>query len=440
MTLTVMGLYYWPWSLLGAATTTKENPKPAPILRSLWSLRASLTLAALAVVLRPTNILIWGALAFVTLARVGLRGQSPLTLPTLFVLLREAIVCGSLVLALSLASDRLYFGFWTFPPYKWLNFNISQSLAVFYGRNPWHYYLLQGLPLICTTSLPFALVALIKPSAQSIDQANSLKALSATVFVTIAALSLISHKEVRFIYPLLPTLNVLAAPVAASFFTTGQSSTTTTEPPRPRPRLHLRYKPYLAGALGVNLILAGYLSFLHQPAPLTVLAYLRSEYERIHPASVQHAHTTYQPPAEADELFALFLMPCHSTPWRSHLVYPGLRAYALSCEPPLHTAPNTAERENYRDEADRFYDDPVGFLGDELFAPGHLSVPRYIVGFEGIEPWLDEFLESPVGDALGIKPRRVWEGFNGYFNEDWRRAGKMLVWDTGVYDDVVVKA
>lgn len=424
MTLTVMGLYYFPWSLLTISPPAKENAKPrAPIL-NIWSLRASLTLAALAVILRPTNILIWGTIFFILLTRVSLRNTTVLPISTLLTLLREGILCGILVLALSVTSDRLYFGFWTFPPYKWLFFNISQSLAVFYGRNPWHYYLLQGLPLICTTSLPFALMGLYKPTATSADQANILKTLSYTVFTTIAALSLISHKEVRFIYPLLPALTILSAPLAASFFTS--------TPTNSRPKL--RNKPYLLIALGINLILAGFLTFLHQPAPLTVLSYLRSEYERIHPQTL-----TLTPPAQDQELFALFLMPCHTTPWRSHLIYPGLRAYALTCEPPLHTQPNTPERDDYRDEADRFYDDPIGFLKGELFAEGNAPVPRYIVGFQGIEPWLEEFLQTKEGEETGIKLRRVWGGFNGFFNEDWRRSGKMLVWDTGLYENAPAK-
>ncbi|UPK94332.1 hypothetical protein LCI18_005267 [Fusarium solani-melongenae] len=437
MTLTVMALYYWPWELLGAAQTTKENPKPTPVLRNLWPLRASLCLAAFAVILRPTNLLIWATIALVALTRISLQGSSPLTPSTVLVLLREAILCGSLVLSVSITSDRLYFGFWTFPPYNFLYFNLSKSLAVFYGRNPWHYYLLQGLPLICTTSLPFALLALYKPSAPavSVSQLNTLKTLSCTVFTTIGALSVISHKEVRFIYPLLPALSILAAPYAASFFTSQPAPTTNSPHPRPQ----IRNKSYLLAALGVNIFLAGYLSFLHQPAPLNVLSYLRHEYERIHPDSVKLAQTTRfsSPPDEEEELFALFLMPCHSTPWRSHLVYPGLRAYALTCEPPLHTQPNTPERENYRDEADRFYDNPIPFLTSELFSPAKpLSVPRYIVGFEGVEPWLDEFIKTPEAQALGLsKIRRVWGGFNGFFNEDWRRAGKMIVWDTGVYDN-----
>lgn len=431
-TLTVMALYFWPWDLLGAAHVTKENPKPAPVLISPWSLRASLCLAALAVVLRPTNLLIWATIVFVALTRLTLQGRSPLTLSTVVVLVREAVLCGSLVLALSATSDRLYFGFWTFPPYNWLNFNISKSLAVFYGRNPWHYYLLQGLPLICTTSLPFALAGLYRPSGTSIAQTNTLRTLAYTVFTTVLALSLISHKEVRFIYPLLPALNVLAAPHAASFFTSQAAPTAKT----PRPRPVLRNQPYLFLALGINIILASFLSFIHQPAPLSVLAHLRHQYERIHPASVAHAHAFHfsSTSSDDDDLFVLFLMPCHTTPWRSHLVYPGLHAYALTCEPPLHTQPNTPERDNYRDEADRFYDDPIGFLSRELFSPDRkFPVPRYIVGFEGIEPWLNDFFQTPEGEALGILGlRRTWAGFNGFFNEDWRRSGRMIVWDTGL--------
>ncbi|KAH6605113.1 gpi mannosyltransferase 3 [Trichoderma cornu-damae] len=471
-TLTVMALCYWPWQLVGVAPySVKDNSKPFNVLRGkLWRLRASLSLAALAVVLRPTNVLIWLTIVFLALTRVTLQGKSPLSFSTVLVLFREAVLCGSLVVGLSLAADRLYFGFWTFPPYNWLDFNISKSLAVFYGRNPWHYYILQGIPLLCTTSLPFVVPALARPSSKTADQANILRTLSHTVLSTVVALSLISHKEVRFIYPLLPALSVLAAPRAASFFT---SVPRTSPPPSissaaqistPQPsgaksatarRARLRNKPLLLTALGINIVLAGYLSFLHQAAPLNVLSFLRKEYERIHPSAVRAAHVTHygSPPAlnatspddnaGGEDLFALFLMPCHSTPWRSHLVYPGLSAYALTCEPPLHTRPNTPERDLYRDEADRFYDRPVPFLREELFAPENpvVPVPRYIVGFEGIEPWLREFLDTPEGKSLGI-PRlaRVWAGFNGFFNEDWRRAGYMIVWDTGVYQESSTKS
>jgi phosphatidylinositol glycan class B len=129
-------------------------------------------------------------------------------------------------------------------------------------------------------------------------------------------------------------------------------------------------------------------------------------------------------------------MPCHSTPWRSHLVYPGLRARALTCEPPLHTQPGTKERDGYIDEADRFYADPPYFLAREVWSVGGSSagggIPRYVVGFEGIEDHLLRFLDgrNGPGAALGVELRRVWEGWNGFFNEDSRRRGRLVVWKT----------
>lgn len=445
MTLTVMALYVYPWEqLLGTAKITKENPRPVnPLLYNRWPLRVALCLASLAVILRPTNLFIWASVIGLSIFRTGLQGPSPVTFNVILLVLQEIVVCGSVVLGISLACDRLYFGFWTFPPYNFLYFNVSKSLSVFYGRNPWHYYLLQGLPLLCTTILPFFLCAVYRYPASSPDQTNYFRVMISVIAATIIPLSMISHKEVRFIYPLLPILHILAAPVATSFFTTqtkssSASSSSSSSPPSPSPSSNpapfLRNKVYFLAILAINALLAGYLSLLHQGAPLKVLAFLREQYEQIHPAVITGGPDS-DSAAVSDELFALFLTPCHSTPWRSHLVHPHLNAYALSCEPPLHTDPNTPERDLYRDEADRFYDDPVGFLARELFpAEGGVPTPRYIVGFEGIEPWLADFLENtPQGRALRTRAHPVWVGFNGFFNEDWRRAGRLVVWDTGVY-------
>lgn len=422
----------------------------------------------MAVVLRPTNLLIWLGIVNLALTWMTLDGQSTLDTEDFIVLLTETFVCGSSVLAISLVSDRLFFGEWTFPPYKWLNFNISQSLAVFYGSNPWHYYLLQGIPLLTTTFLPFALVGFcqssLPSSGVSLLRSNSLKVLSFCVLSMVASLSLISHKEVRFIYPLLPILHVLAAEPISSFFTTpttpkptdskpASTTTTTTQ------TYKLTRTPILAIILLLNVLLGGYLSLLHQRAPLAALSFLRQEYERLHPT-----HLSFDPPPagerqpSTDELFALFLTPCHSTPWRSHLVHRRLRARALTCEPPLHTTPGSPERVAYLDEADRFYATPseggsfgVAFLDAEMWpvveagegSGGRVrtgtqrggEVPRYIVGFEGVEAVLEEFFTGP-GRDMGIHLTRVWEGWNGFFNEDWRRKGLLVVWDTGVYPSV----
>ncbi|ERS96786.1 hypothetical protein HMPREF1624_06995 [Sporothrix schenckii ATCC 58251] len=498
-TLTAAALSFWPWQLLTAAVSDK------PVSELLTNggirrLRLSLVLAATAVILRPTNILIWLALITVTVTRLTLDGGSSfLGAGVVGRLLLEAIGSGSLVLGVSALSDRLFYGTWTFPAYTFLDINLTQDVAIFYGSSPWHYYLSQGLPLLTTTALPFALYGLYDslvagPATKAtpakavkaadganVDptrRANARKALSFVVVATVSSLSLIAHKEVRFIYPLLPVLLVLAAPHAAAFYSTvvatapktaAEATTTTT----------LRHKRVLWGALAVNGLLAGYLSLLHQPAPLSVLTFLRTEYERIHHdwleipsgelptydvypdsfASAASASTASD--GDGDELFALFLTPCHSTPWRSHLVYPGLRARALTCEPPLDTAPKSAERAAYLDEVDRFYapikvegaslSEQSQFLSSELWPltkeTGRKGVtrsgeiPRYIVGFEGIEGLLNHFFasEDPLtgGAGLGVRTplHRAWVGWNGFFNEDARRSGSLIVWDTGVYSN-----
>ncbi|KAK7735892.1 glycosylphosphatidylinositol anchor biosynthesis [Cytospora paraplurivora] len=456
MTLTITALNYWPWELLG--DTSEKYGGFAARRERLSSLRVSLFLAAIAVVLRPTNIFIWGTLVLVAFTRLGLSGESPVTSRVIFVLLKEAVLCGSAALALSAVSDRLYFGTWTFPPYHWLHFNLSQDVAVFYGKMAWHYYLSQGITQLTMTFLPFALVGLYKftfsavPGATAL-QSNALKTLSFIVITTIAVLSLITHKEVRFIYPLLPSLHILAAPSFASFF----SASPGRQPSQAKTAL-------LAGLIFINLIIAAYLSIFHTAAPISVMHYLRHQYESIHPDRLDlhpahpitgHYHTLAQSSAptltsETDELFALFLMPCHSTPWRSHLIYPSLRARALTCEPPLHTSPRSAERENYLDEADRFYrgfgsDSQWGveFLAEEIWPQlndesrtGDVKrvgeVPRYIVGYESIEGPLTEFFDKAgAGGEMGVHLKRVWMGWNGLFSDDERRGGYLVVWDTG---------
>lgn len=344
-----------------------------------------------------------------------------------------------------MACDRLYFGEWKFPPLAWLHFNLTKDLAKFYGQNDWHYYLSQGLLLLCTTITPFVLQGIIRSldveSSFSVTTSNALKTLTFVILTTISTLSLVSHKETRFIQPLLPALHILAAPYITSFFTTLPVSGVTACPP---PALGWKRKPLLAVAVLVNVVIGGYLSWFHAAAPIQVMSFLRSEFERVHPDYLKFARPSINatPPLEEgvdqpQELFALFLTPCHATPWRSHLIYPALTARALTCEPPLDTDPDSPERAAYQDETRRFYTDPVGFLAKEIWpraAPGE-HMARYIVGFEGIETPLRMYFDSDgPGARHRIQPREVWSAWNGLFTDDDRKSGRLVVWETGFYD------
>ena len=366
--------------------------------------------------------------------RLGLSGKSKLGINDLPLIGREVALCGSAALSISMISDRLYFGFWTFPPYQWLNFNISQDLAIFYGHNRPDYYLTEGLPLLLTTYLPFALVALVKSTGVSNDfdtrTANIRYQLAFTVVTTVASLSLISHKEVRFIYPLLPLLHILLAPHISNFFRMGElpapaSGGLNNLPGKPQRKTPPLRRLLLTLLVIANIAISGYLTLVHQRGVLDVLTFLRSDFERLHLTARGEPLGN----RDKDEIFAAFLMPCHSTPWRSHLVYPTLNAWALTCEPPLDISAGTPERAAYRDEADRFFDNPAGFLEREV-GGRERPWPRYVVGFEG-EKGLEDVLTSHVEEKMGgWTLKRKWEGFNSHFHDDSRRKGKVVVWET----------
>lgn len=380
----------------------------------------SLLLAGTACILRPTNALIWFCILMPAFTNIFSTKRRLKNFDYLR-LFREAIICGSVVLTVSAISDRLYFKEWTFPPYQWLNFNISQDLAVFYGRNDWHYYLSQGLPLLLTTCLPFTLVGLWKSTSPTGNDINFL--LTTTILVTITALSLISHKEVRFIYPLLPLLHIITAPTVSSFFLTSPTKSQTNSKTT-SPKTKTKNLPTLILLLTVNILITLFTTQIHQTGVLTVLPYLRHTYESLYltnrglPLPESQVQNEKKP-------FAAFLMPCHSTPWRSQLFHPTLKAWALTCEPPLHIAPYTPERANYRDEADRFYDDPLSFLSTEI-GTGERLWPRFLVGFEGIEADLGAFFVWE-GKERGVVER--WRTGNSWVHDDWRRRGDVVVWE-----------
>jgi Alg9-like mannosyltransferase family. len=336
-------------------------------------------------------------------------------------------------------SDRLFYGFWTFPPLRFLYFNIAQSLAVFYGRNRLDYYVTEGYPLLLTTALPFALVGLyrtlkIRAYTPADQVQTTIRVQLATVCLVMPfVLSLIAHKEVRFIYPLLPSLHILAAPPLVQYFYPALYSRSSRYTPQ---RLTLLF------LVLANVVIALYTTIFHASGPLNVFTYLRNQHDR-HAAEGQdtpYSHLVGIIPEPG--ITAGFLMPCHSTPWRSHLVYPSIHAWALSCEPPVDFSEE--EKAVYRDEADQFYDDPSQFLRGHMvgglhriprrpsYGSGSMTLstpsnptqhqwPDYLVFFAQLEPTLRGLLRtSPYGEC--------WRTHNTHWHDDWRRRGDIIVW------------
>lgn len=206
---------------------------------------------------------------------------------------------------------------------------------------PWHYYLSQGLPLLSWSHLPWIVmgVEMVKPPSVGVKFIN--QTLRSGLIRTVAFFSLLAHKEVRFILPLLPILHYFAAlghlsspappqtPKPARPFKALAHQKQHSNPPSLRPvdkhSIPLSRVCILALASWMPAL---YLNTFHSNAQVAVLDYLR-----------------HIPSSELRSVG--FLMPCHSTPWQSHLHRQDLeelklggsgqagRLWFLTCEPPI---------------------------------------------------------------------------------------------------------
>ena len=309
--------------------------------------------------------------------------------------------------------------------------------------------------MLLTTLLPFGIIAIyeslfppdIPPHySNTTPWTKTIKYQLATTAVLVPLiLSFISHKEVRFIYPLLPLLHVLSAAPFTTFFLPAVSPVIP-DSSRFRPR-----RIVLGLLLLTNLTIAIFTTTSHQIAPLTVMNYLRNQHVKNYLSQPPSGFLTPAP----STMTVGFLMPCHSTPWRSHLIYPSIKAWALTCEPPIGL--NTSARSSYLDEADQFYANPIIFLANALGTPPankrtiswfrwfgnrknarggfgredtiatevlegrRKAWPDYLVFFEQMEPTMRDVLK-------GSAYRDCWRGWNSWAHDDWRRKGDMIVW------------
>ncbi|KAF8469068.1 Alg9-like mannosyltransferase family-domain-containing protein [Kalaharituber pfeilii] len=427
--LTVIALYYWPW------------PSRTGVHFNRGTLKLALGLAAIACILRPTNALIWACLGTFLLIRAPNKKEK-------LMVASEAFQTGVTAILVNLLLDKNYYGTLTFPPWNFLKFNLLQSLSVFYGRNPWHYYLTQGLPLLLTFYAPIAiheissifekagdvlihnsevhaLIAAQKKndpvSASSPPQMKKFKtfspSLSARLQLSLAAAStiliysLIPHKELRFLYPLLPIFLLLTA---SSLHNVSRISPSTR-------------KKLVVFLIALNVPIAWYTTQVHQRGVIDVVNWLRRDQENWRSVG--------------------FLMPCHSTPWMSSLQVRDTRGrdmWALTCEPPVGLSEE--ERKVYLDEADQFYLNPITFLRENFPTPPmkgrnrlkrmreetKYQWPDRLVFFQVLEQEvLKEYLgvgdNKEVGED-GSRYRPCNRFFNSHVHEDKRRKGNVVVY------------
>lgn len=206
----------------------------------------------------------------------------------------------------------------SFPSLSFINFLRvnSSSISQFYGKMPWHYYITQALPLLCTTTLPF----FVSGFHSAITGSNHrLFQFALLIAWTVSIYSAIPHKEWRFLHPLLPIIHILSGVYMVG------------PPPR---------DPLDPPAIQKSSV-AGLLSIKRSHFLLTVITLPLSIYVIRYHGHAQIAVMNYLRTVPAGELRSVgFLMPCHSTPMQSHLhrdLGKG-RLWAIGCEPPLKCA------------------------------------------------------------------------------------------------------
>ncbi|OAV97786.1 hypothetical protein, variant 1 [Puccinia triticina 1-1 BBBD Race 1] len=444
--LTASALAYWPWN-------AHEIP------HSWANLSLSILLIALSVIVRPSAILFWSVLGYTLLKKST--GEARMDVMALVAVLgvTSALAC--------LLIDSSFYGLVTFTPLNFIRQNVLNDLSTFYGVNRWHFYFTQAFTFVNFSMFPtviLGMLSLITPQNvhESPGQLDRLRSARVAVLGTMLGLSLLRHKEFRFIAPLVPLFNCFAARAMVNNYIKDRLARPASSPAdisRLERILSARPLGFILRS-SVAFAAAVYLLGFHYRAQIAVIDYLRQ-----------------LPDLELKSVG--FLMPCHSTPWQSHLHKPHLapngtqeRLWMLTCEPPLisfrnsssteadgaanstahanQTEDTTEERERkeqkaeskqlddpgeYEDEAAEFYRDPPGFLTarfpetvDKGYpatdkSTGRYQWPSHLVLFDAL------WTLHPVRSLLQDRGYRVvWNMTNGWWHDDpQRRAGNVIV-------------
>lgn len=287
-----------------------------------------LWLVGLSCMIRPTALVLWLPLVALHFARASHSRT--------FLLKRLAftsLICfGALMLC-----DRWFYQRWVCTPWNFVRLNLVADIGAHYGKHPWHWYFTVGLPAVLALQLlPFVLGVRV----------GRCRLLAAVVIWHMLVLSLVSHKEFRFLLPVFPlAMCVCGAGMA---------------------RLPRSWGITLAILLGVAFFPpALYFGLFHQKGTLEAMDYLSKELDK-------------QPGGGS----VTFLMPCHSTPFYSHIHRSNVKMKFLTCEP------NIKKKKNHKDEARDFFLDPVNGL--KMYGLGGMT--DYVVIYNSLYKHMIDFV------------------------------------------------
>ncbi|AOA62252.1 Putative glycosyl phosphatidyl inositol biosynthesis mannosyltransferase [Komagataella phaffii CBS 7435] len=396
--LTVIAMYYWP-SELTFLSVNEFN---------IGQFISALLVAGISCFSRPTSAIIWSYMGSVLLYR------SIYSFKLAGIICITAFGCMLVATILNTIMDYFFFNQICFPLYNFVQFNFVKGLASFYGASNWMFYIVQGIPIIMLTNLPFFIVGLAtyktKTTHRNVQILNHLLIMGG---IYLLIFSCIVHKEFRFIYPLKPFMLIFTALGVQHSLNSKFERTT---------------KIVIPLLIALSAFLAYYFTQIHESGVIEITELLRN--------AILTNKSLHNPTSVG------FFTPCHSTPFQSHFHLSPKEAdiWFLTCEPPLHLS-DTVLLAHYRDESDEFYDDFEKFML-ENFDPisdyhNKLSQvrnspenstgnyphqwPDYLVIFEHLEATMDTWL----ADTAYTKWNRL---FNSRFHWDHRRTGDLIIY------------
>lgn len=307
-----------------------------------------LWIVALVCFIRPTAAILWMPLCLFHMQRS--------THSMIRLLFKQYLPIGLVVGSIVIGLDSYAHGTLLITPIAFFKFNVLEGVASFYGTQPWHWYFTMGLPTIMGTFVIPFVFAIIQTLRQPQMYPERMDLMYSILF-TLIVYSLQPHKEFRFILPLLP----ICLHITTSFLSNWS-----------RKASYFTIWFVALFFLISNVMPAIHFSVVHQRGTNDIM-------ESIERIAREYRHENGKP---AD---ILFLMPCHSTPWYSH-VHQNVSMRFLTCEP------NLTNKRFYVDEADKFFTYPKNWIQKNLLTQSKSNWPTHIVLFDNLKTKLNEFL------------------------------------------------
>jgi GPI mannosyltransferase 3 len=271
-------------------------------------------------------------------------------------LIKRYLFIGVLLGGFLVALDSYFHGSLIITPWEFFKVNVLNGIGSFYGSHPFYWYFSSGLPAILGIGIvPFYLA--IFSAMKSWNEAGDRQVILKSIIFTIFAFSLLPHKEFRFLLQLLP----LCLYVISHFLS---------EWSRTKSTIVIWFTVIVIFV--ANAVPAGYLGYVHQQGTLKVM-------DKIHDIAVNYKTQE----GKAPKIF--FMMPCHSTPFYSH-VHANVSMRFLTCEPSFEN------QENYLDEADKFYEAPMKWIRANLPVHPVDALPSHVVIFDTLASKISDFL------------------------------------------------